>query len=296
MKKIILLTLILLLLPLVSAFEIYTEPEQINFNNVLINGLVEKRVKVFTDSSENIDVSLTASGPFENWITIEPFSTVTNADTPAEFQIKINPQETRLGTYQGMIIVNALYNGNQLTSAVTSATNLDFSLTLTDKEIIQAKVTDIIVKNVETSQPVNINLYLLNNGNKEINPSFEINLYDENQQNLLKSTSKNVAVIPSADEKVISFTFDNDLPIGNYKIVSKILFNDYLLGQQTVPFKIVEPDTLPPESETINTHLEAIPLSSTSTVILVTIILAIAVYYAVKRKNELSKPKKRKKK
>ena len=76
-----------------------------------------------------------------------------------------------MGVYQGMIIANAIYTGNQLTSTVTSATNLDFEITLTDTEIIQAHIVNVIVDDVEPNQPIDVKLYVVNNGNKEINPS-----------------------------------------------------------------------------------------------------------------------------
>ncbi|MCK4589851.1 MAG: hypothetical protein KAT77_05375 [Nanoarchaeota archaeon] len=293
MKRLIVFLIILLALPLASAFQIYTQPQEIKFENILINGYTEKTITVFTDSPENIDVSLMASGIFENWITVEPINLKINANNPGKFKIKIQPQTDRLGTYQGMIIINAIYTGNQLTSAITSATNFNFEITLTEKEIIQAKINDIIVNNVELNQPIITKMYLLNNGNKEVNLLFEIDLLDQNQ-NHLKSISETIAVPPSTDEREATFTFDNDLPVGNYYLTGKVLLNDYLVSQQTAPFKIVEPGNLPQEQQPITQVKEAIPLSTAPTMIVFLFIVLIVAYFGIKRKRE-SKTKNKKK-
>jgi len=281
MRKFIVLFLFILILPLASAFQITVEPSEINFKNVLPDGYAEKKIIITTDSSENIDISLAPSGIFEKWISVEPPLAAIDKNNPAEFLLQLNPQQAQLGDYQGLIVANAITGGNQFTSTVSSAASIDVTVSITKKEIIQAQVTDISISNIEKKQPINIKFYILNTGNTEISPQFQIELYDA-QKNLLDTLSQTNMFYPSSDEQEITMTFNNNYPVGEYQIISRVFHNDYLISQQTVPFPIVEPGNLVKEPEPAARE-ETIPLSTAPTMIMFLIIITIFIYFGIKR-------------
>jgi len=196
-------------------------------------------------------------------------------NNPAEFLLQLNPQQAQLGDYQGLIVANAITGGNQFTSTVSSAASIDVTVSITKKEIIQAQVTDISISNIEKKQPINIKFYILNTGNTEISPQFQIELYDA-QKNLLDTLSQTNMFYPSSDEQEITMTFNNNYPVGEYQIISRVFHNDYLISQQTVPFPIVEPGNLVKEPEPAARE-ETIPLSTAPTMIM------FLIYFGIKR-------------
>lgn len=240
-KKLILLVLLILLTMAVSAITITTEPEELIFEDVLPEGYAEKTIEIKSDGPDPVQISLSATDLIRDWVSFEPASAFVSNNPPAEFKIVVEPSSADIGIYEGYIIINALSTGNEITSAVLSAISLKVRIEVTEEEITQANIRDVVIKNTKKNSPIEVMVTIENQGNKEISPFFKIDILDANKSMVIKSKESIKKRLFPFSTDVIRLDIDNDLSLEEYWAEVVIyLEDDWVLGKRLIKFSVVE--------------------------------------------------------
>ena len=217
---------------------------------ILYQQYSEKIIKVSSDRIEPVQVTLSATEPINSWLSFEPATFPINRDTTAEFNVIIEPSNAPLGLYQGYIIINTISEGNELTTAVVTSLDLETTIKITDQEITQAVIKDVVIQNIEQNNPIKVSVILENQGNIMISPFFQINILNSDKSQILKSAvSKEKTILPSVTDS-IELEMPNDLGLGAYWAQITVFLEDgWITGKQLIKFNIVEPGALPSEEK-----------------------------------------------
>ena len=278
--------LLILLAVTVSANEINITPSKLFFDNVLMNGYAEETIRIATDSAETVQITLYASEPIKPWISFEPSFAHFNKNNPVEIKVIVKPFNNSLGKYQGFILINSLSGKSKITSATITSLTIETTVKLTDKEITQAIIDDIIVKDVEKNNPIKVSVKIKNQGNIGISPYFNIDLLNLDKGKVLKSaTSKEISILPFASDS-IKLDLENNLNLGIYWARVSVLSEEGLfIGKQLIKFNVVKPGTLPLEEEIIVFKEEPIPLGMSGIFIVVGFVILLLIIRQIVKKN-----------
>jgi hypothetical protein len=282
LRKLIFLVLLILLTTTVSAVTITTQPDKLVFDNVLINGYSEQIIKVSSDRPEPVQVSLSATEPIDSWISFEPVSASVNKDSPAEFKVIIKPTSAQLGIYQGYIIANTLSEGNEFTTAVSTALDIETTIKFTDNEITQAEIENIVIK-AEQNSPIKVLVTVQNQGNIEITPFFQIDLLNSDKSQVLSSMFSQEKLILPYSTDVIELSVPDNFALGTYWAqITLFLENEWVAGKQSIKFDVVKPGTLPKEELPVYKK-EPIPLSMSPVIIIVWVLILIFIVWKISK-------------
>jgi len=250
MKTVILICLAFILLTATaSAITITTSSNELKFENILDYGYAERTIKITSDSTEPLLISLSATEPIREWLSFEPESSYASLGNPAEFKIIVKPVNALLGIYQGYVIINARSGGNKLTASVATATDLKTAIMITDEEVSQVNVEEVIVKDIEAGNALKVSILLENKGNMPMLPFFEIDILDVNKSNVLQSFTSEGRTLPSSSLGLIENEISNNLPVGKYFARIKVHANGSILREQLSSFLVVEPGKMPVKEE-----------------------------------------------
>jgi len=287
MKPLIYLLSFILLVSVVSAVTI--EPSELKFENVL--DYAEKTITITSDKS--IQISLSATSPFKDWITFSPKTFNINHNSPVKVKVIVQPNITKTGTYQGFIVVNTISEGNELTSSVSTATDLKTTIGITDEKIIQASVKDLVMKNIEINNPLKPIIKVQNQGNIELKSFFTIEILDTPNKTIKKAQSEKTSILPLST-KTLELEIPNKLTLGEYYANIKVYAGEMLLRKHSLSFNVLKPGEIPYKNESsIVVHPEKIPLSTGPLIILIWIIILLFVIYKISKfKHSKSKKKK----
>ena len=278
--------LLILLAVTVSANEINITPSKLFFDNVLMNGYAEETIRIATDSTETVQITFYASEPIKPWISFEPSFAHFNKNNPVEIKVIVKPFNNSLGKYQGFILINSLSGKSKITSATITSLTIETTVKLTDKEITQAIIDDIIVKDVEKNNPIKVLVKIKNQGNIGISPYFNIDILNLDKGKVLKSaTSKEISILPFASDS-IKLDLENNLNLGIYWARVNVLSEEGLfIGKQLIKFNVVKPGTLPLEEEIIVFKEEPIPLGMSGIFIVVGFVILLLIIRQIVKKN-----------
>jgi hypothetical protein len=277
LRKTSMLLAFILLAATVSA--VIIEPDKLVFENVLNYGYAEKIITIKSPGS----VSLSATEPINKWLSFEPVG-------ESDFKVIVKPLDAPLGTYQGYIIVNTISPGNDLTTAVSTADHLKTTIIITDEQITQANVKDVVIKDIELNNPIKILVTIENQGNSYLLPYFEASILDTNKNLLYFIASQEKTLNPSSTD-IHEALIPNNLAIGKYYADVKVYADDMLLRKHLLSFDVVKPGSLPAEKEeiSIKIHPAPVPLSVNWAVIVVWILILAFVIWKIAR----NRPKKK---
>lgn len=279
--------LLILLAVTVSANEINITPSKLFFDNVLMNGYAEETIRIATDSTETVQITFYASEPIKPWISFEPSFAHFNKNNPVEIKVIVKPFNNSLGKYQGFILINSLSGKSKITSATITSLTIETTVKLTDKEITQAIIDDIIVKDVEKNNPIKVLVKIKNQGNIGISPYFNIDILNLDKGKVLKSaTSKEISILPFASDS-IKLDLENNLNLGIYWARVSVLSEEGLfIGKQLIKFNVVKPGTLPLEEEPVYIFQEEpIPLGMSGIFIVVGFVILLLIIRQIVKKN-----------
>jgi hypothetical protein len=283
--KILAFLVFILLTATVSAVMI--EQKELNFENILQYGHAEKIVKISSDRTEPVQITLSATEPIKEWISFDPASAHVNLGAPAEFKVIVEPLDASLGVYQGYVIVHVLSSGNALTTTVATATDIKTTVGITDEEITQSNVEEVIVKDFEVGNPLKISILIENKGNMPVLPYFEMNILDINKENVLQTFVSEEKTLNPASLGLIEEEISNELSIGKYYADIAVKANGMILREHLLSFFVVEPGKIPvEESPHIQIQPAPIPLSSGWIVIAAWAVLLILVVWVIKKEKK----------
>lgn len=287
-KKIIFLLMFILLSSAISAFNITTDPEELIFEDILDGGYAEKIIKIRSDSGQPAQITISASEPISSWISFEPASASATGDSPAEFKIIVKPSGSALGTYQGYLIISTFATGNEITGAVSSTKTVNMVIELTDQQIMQAGVKDVVIGDTEENSPIKALVRVQNQGNIALTPLFQLDILDVSRSQVLKSADSGKKTILPYSTDVIEVDLPNDLPLGSYWAqVTTTLGDRWIIGKRLIKFNVVEMGTLQEEEKPIVLEAELMPLSLSWTMLITWVAILLFVMWVIGKKKRI---------
>lgn len=239
----LILVTILFILKFVSAANIGISPAQIYFKDVLRGGYSEKFVIITIDAASPVEVRIQTRGNISDWLSFNETEFKVSKNNPYYLKVIAQPPEDiPNGNYSGFLRVTTYGTGNviegQATGIVNAALDLYVEIEVTDIEIIACNVNMFNVESAEIGDPIIFSADISNNGNIRLNPTLRVEIWDENQVEILKEKEFiGKEIIPTTSEKILFEVDSSDLPLGQYwaEVYSIECYNS-----QTLTFDIVE--------------------------------------------------------
>jgi hypothetical protein len=247
MKTLIGILGLILISNLVSAANIGISPAKINFENVLRGGYAEKYAIISVDSTVPVRVNISVRGDIADWLSFEEMEFDVSNGKPYYMKIMVTPPEDiPNGNYSGFIRVRTFGEGNiaegQATGIVNAALDLNTNVEITDIEMLSCQATQFMVESVEKGDPIIFSSEVSNQGNIRLRPVFRVEIWDENQIEIIKEEEFTGEAIPPTTSKKITWNVaSNDLDLGQYwaEVYSIDCYNS-----QTLTFDVLEEGAL----------------------------------------------------
>jgi len=128
---ILLVALLIVPVPHVSALSAGVSPPNVTINNATSNGTYTVTFAVYNMGNETTDYSLTASGNISNWITLETEKATVSGKKSYPTQAEINiPDNIPDGTYSGNILIKTIPDAGTTGNKVSIGVNLPIEITV----------------------------------------------------------------------------------------------------------------------------------------------------------------------
>ncbi|HDK42395.1 MAG TPA: hypothetical protein ENG87_03380 [Candidatus Pacearchaeota archaeon] len=197
-------------------------PGDVNLKNVLRGGYAERYITVTIDSDDLVGIKLEARGDVKNWLEFpENFSV--SKDSPGRILISVKPpSDIPNGNYTGFLRVSTESIGGEAkeehaTSNIRVAIDISINVEVTDLEIFECKASKFIVDSVEVGEDLLFGIDIFNQGNIRLKPESQIDIWDQEQINIVKSVGmKSGEILPTREEGRIFSVPTGDLEIGQY--------------------------------------------------------------------------------
>jgi len=251
-KRDILFFMILLIFFILSIKSVYSvsvgvSPGVINFDNMLKGGYAEKTLTVTIATTENILVNASTRGEVSEWINLSAYNFTVSINNPYELTVVVQPPlDIPNGDYSGYlrIITEGLGNINtgEMGNIVKAAIDVIINVRIVDAEIIECRAFQFSVDSVEQNEPINFRVKIANDGNTRLYPNINIDIWDQEQQNIVKFIDfNNQMVLPTTTKELVYKVPSEDLDIDQYwaEIEAVECYSKDLLT-----FDILEPGSL----------------------------------------------------
>lgn len=228
---------------LVSAANIGISPAKISFKDVLRGGYSEKFVTITIDSDEPVSVTIQKRGEIEDWLSFEETEFEVSKSNPYRMKIMAEPPiDMPNGIYQGFIRVRISGEGEaiegQATGIVNAALDLNVEIEVTDIESKACSATKFRVESVEIGDPIIFSALIYNEGNIRLKPNLRVEIWDENQIEIIKQEDfVGKEIFPTTSEEIVFEVDSSGMDLGQYWV------DFYALdcyNSQTLTFDILE--------------------------------------------------------
>ncbi len=205
-----------------SAANIGISPAKIYFEDVLRGGHSEKIVTITIDSEEPTEVSIIPRGEIETWLNFSEETFVVSKDNPYYLKIIVEPDEDiPNGNYSGFLRVKISGTSETIeghaTSVIQAALDLSIEVEITDVEYSECKASKFSVESAEIGDPIIFKMEIYNRGNIRMNPRISIDIWDQNQIEILKHVEySNKEIIPTTEEELVIEVDSNQFELGQY--------------------------------------------------------------------------------
>ncbi|MCC7574005.1 hypothetical protein KO361_00230 [Candidatus Woesearchaeota archaeon] len=217
---------------------------RLNFENVLRGGYAEQQITVSMGSERAIQVFYEAKGEIADWITLEPRDEhlIVTENNPGIINVIVEPpSDARVDTYEGTIIISTGPVGeitSQIGTNIVVAFEVKITVTITDTQIISCTAGGINLDTIEINEENTITATIRNTGNVRIRPLFEMKIFSQLQEQLIKEHAyrHDAEIIPTKTE-IINNKINLGLEPGQYwaEITEPICGN-----KATITFSVLE--------------------------------------------------------
>lgn len=235
--------LIFLLGSFVSAANIGISPAKVIYEDVLRGGYSERTVTITVDSEEPVFVQIQKRGEIEEWISFEELEFEVSRNDPYYMKIMVNPPEDiPNGIYQGFVRTKISGEGQaiegQATGIINAALDLNVQVEITDVESTGCTASKFQVETVEEGDPIIFKTKIYNKGNIRLKPNLRVEIWDENQLEIVKQeTFVGDEIIPTTFQEVVFEVGSSGLDLGQYWVD---FYAVDCYNQETLTFDILE--------------------------------------------------------
>ena len=222
-----------------SATNIGVSPGVITFDQMLRGGYAQRDVTVGINTNKNVYVTLEPYGAIKDWLEVsENVLLITPEKQQAKIQVIIRPPDNvPNGPYQGGIKFKTSGLGDivegQVGTVVSAAVDLVINIGITDVQIIQCRARSFTVNSAEIGEDIVFGLNVANDGNVLLTPQVTIDIWDQEQKNIVAFLDYNEASVLQTSEQDMQVILDSaTLSPGQYWAevsVPVCLVEDFLL-------------------------------------------------------------------
>ena len=230
-------------------------PGQVRFSNVLRGGYAERYITLTISSEDNILITTSKRGEIADWINItENISIKENIRERVLVSVS-PPSDIPNGNYTGYIRISAEKEDKTLieqhaTSDIKTVIDIYVVVEITDREIIQCRVSEARISSAEKNEEAILSMKILNRGNVRINPLIEGQIWDKEQITMLNKITFNAGEILPTKEETIEYKIStNDLEINQYWL--NLLVPD-CFSEKTLTFDVLEEGAIRSQGELIS--------------------------------------------
>ncbi len=245
----------IILLNIVSGANIGISPARVYFEEVLRGGYSEQEVTITTNSEEPISVTIKPRGEIEDWLNFSKKEFNVSKNSPYRLVISVKPPvDMPNGNYTGFLKVSTSSFGKPIekhaTGLIRTTLDLFLEVEVTDIEIKKCRISNFEVQSAEKGDPIIFLMDVENQGNTRIKPRIEIDIWDQEQIEVVKNIGHSgEEVIPTKTKDIMVKVPSNDIEIGQYW--AEITSLD-CSGSQTLTFDVLEIGALKAEGELSN--------------------------------------------
>ncbi len=248
-REIIYIIFFLILAAPVYAIGIGLSPGKMNVTGMLRGGYAERTIKITTDSEDNISiVKVVDDSEIKGWLSFDPSENYTISKTnPLNLKVIINPpSDVRNGVYHGRVnfrtVALTTFEG-RTGSIIQTAVASDLYINIVDIENLECSALSADVDSVEKGDIATATISIVNEGNVRFKPAITIDIWDKNQENIVKIVKYNKEEIKPTVKKDIKVDIStNDLEIGQY--FAEISINKCSLQNRLLTFDVMEVGSL----------------------------------------------------
>ena len=232
-------------------------PGLVNVTNMLRDGYAEQLIKVSSNSEENISISWSWDVNIQeirDWVAIDPPETnfTVSVKNPRLLTLKISaPPDVPNGKYRGRIRFQTGDLGKPTSGTGTSirtAVATEIYVTISDEETLQCNAHSLQVDNIEEGEDALVKVMVANGGNVRHTPRARIQLWAQNQEELIKTVVyEDMTILPTVTEQLAITVPARDLGSGQYWV--RLSFDNCELSGDLVTFDVLEPGTLSAQGE-----------------------------------------------
>lgn len=238
----------------VSAVNIGVSPASLAFKNVLRGGYAEGNLIISADSSQDTNISVTALGNISSWLNFTSNFSV-SLNKPYLLKVAVTPpNDTPNGNYTGFLRIEtqspaSSIQGNAV-GTVRSTLNVYITVQVTDTEILQCSAGKFSVSSADQGDNVVFKMNVTNNGNVIIKPKVIIQIWNEDQTQVVKTLNEMGSQILPTVQGNLSFSVPTgDMAISQYWADVSVVD---CLASNLLTFDVLKPGTLKADGILIN--------------------------------------------
>ena len=246
----------------------------LNYQDVLRGGYAEEQITITMGTPNNIQVNFEARGDVADWIRfeIENEQLIVNENNPGILTVIVEPpQDARVDTYEATILITTGALGEvttQMGTNVVVAFEVKVNINITDTQIISCTAGGINLNTIEINEENTLRANIKNTGNVRIRPQFEIKIYSQMHEQLIKEQTYRYddEITPTKTQQIQS-NINLELDAGQYwaEITEPVCG-----ATQLITFSVLERGAISDEGELLrlrtNTWAETneiIPITAT---------------------------------
>jgi hypothetical protein len=212
----------LLALSCVSAVNIGVSPGTAHFKKMLKGGYASRVVTITTSLEQPLTAHYEVYGEVEDWVDIETNSSsfVLSRDEPYRMKIMMRPpSDVANGNYTGAIRIVTDHLGSLgggTGSVVRAAVTVQLRVEITGEQILACRSGGFSIPSVEIGFPLELSYTIINDGNVQLRPNIELDIWDQLQERLMHTQGLFGDLILQTEQERITRTIPVQLPIGQY--------------------------------------------------------------------------------
>ncbi len=208
---------------MVSGVAIGVNKAELNFNNVLRGGYAQDSIIVSTDTSQDVFIERIVTGEISDWVSFGSEELILRNGGSDSLKVIVKPpKDIANGIYLGelKLLTSPLFkttSGN-IGSAIRTSFLIKLKITIVGDEFISCSVAGFEIDDSEITYPLIFHSSVKNSGNVQIRPDFKINIWNQEQSEIVASKSLvySFNILPTLSEQVTSVLGGVNLDVGQY--------------------------------------------------------------------------------
>jgi hypothetical protein len=242
-KLLLIISIVIISMHSAYAISIGISPGRVSFNDLLQDGYAERAVKITTNSDEVLNGHFNVYGDIKDWLSFDPESAEFSLSRGEPYLLKIiiqPPPDVRNGNYTGSVeFITDTVGGvsGRAGGVIKAAVTLIIEAEVSGTEIIECRAGGFSFKDAEIDFPIEFGLKVINDGNVRLKPTITIDVWDQQQEELLLSeTVLGDEVFPTTEKSMFK-RIANKLGVGQYWVNLRV---EECNAEDTLTFSVVE--------------------------------------------------------